>query len=254
MRRDETGLDNRQSFTTNLVIDIGNTNAKVALFRDREIISLHKGPEVDETIIRDWVARYQPVAAIISTVRKPDGMEWLASAGFPVLFAGTNLKLPVRLCYKTPETLGSDRLAAAIAATDKFPGQTTLVINAGSCITTDLVLEGKKYLGGTIAPGLHMRLHAMHYFTGKLPLLNQVDPEIPLIGDSTESSMMSGVINGMAAELEGLITRLEKEIGFFNVILSGGDGKIFAKKLKNRIFAVDNIVLHGLNLMLKHNV
>ncbi len=238
----------------NLVIDIGNTNVKIALFRDKELFLLHTATDVDQTLIQEWILQHNPEAAIISTVRKADRFTWLATGHFPVLHAGINLKLPIKLLYKTPETLGSDRLAAAIAAADMFPGQNSLAITAGSCITTDVVTAENEYIGGTISPGLHMRLRAMNHFTGELPLIKNIKEETPLLGTTTESSMMSGVINGITAEIQGFIAILEKEIGFFNVIFSGGDGKIFAKKLKSRIFAVDNIVLHGLNLMLNHNV
>ncbi len=258
----------------NLVIDIGNTNIKIAFFRGGEMLKLWTGLAIDENHLREWVELHYPEAAIISTVRTPSEtggrggtlqgekmlkvfapeFQWLSTFRFPVLLAGPHLKLPVKMKYKTPETLGSDRLAAAIAAADRFRGKNSMVITAGSCITTDFVTDRNEYLGGTITPGLHMRLQAMHYFTGRLPDIRDVVEEVPLIGDSTEASMMSGVIHGITAEIEGLIARREREIGFFNIILSGGDGKIFAKKLKSRIFALDNIVLHGLNLMLKHNV
>ncbi len=257
----------------NLVIDIGNTNIKIAFFQGKEMLKLWSGFAVDESHLSEWIEPNLPGAAIISTVRasaeigsRVDALQgeemlkalapdftWLSNYDFPVFVAGTHLQLPITMRYKTPETLGSDRLAAAIAAADKFSGQNTLVITAGSCITTDFVNANGEYLGGTIAPGLHMRLKAMHHFTGRLPLIHDIVEETPTLGDNTEASMMSGVINGISAEIEGLIAALKKEIGFFNVLLSGGDGKFFAKKLKSRIFAVDNIVLHGLNLMLKHN-
>ena len=257
----------------NLVIDIGNTNIKIGFFSGKEIQKLWSGFEIDEMHLREWVEPSHPKAAIISTVRTSEAkgikseelqgekmlqtfapdLQWLSDYNIPVLLAGPHLKLPIRTKYQTPETLGSDRLAAAVAAADRFEGENTLVINAGSCITTDFVSDAGEYLGGTIAPGLHMRLRAMHHFTGRLPLIHNVVENTPILGDTTESSMMSGVINGITAEIEGMIAALNKEIGFFNIILSGGDGKIFAKKLKSRIFAVDNIVLHGLNLMLKHN-
>ncbi len=257
-----------------LVIDIGNTNIKIAFFQGEEMFRLWVGSAVDDAHLREWIDPLQTEAAIISSVRISDNVSkqsgtlsesnafetvapefnWLSTFNFPVLLAGPHLKLPITMRYKTPETLGSDRLAAAVAAAHMFSGQNTLVLTAGSCITADFVTEHGEYLGGTITPGLHMRLQAMHHFTGKLPLVNKIAEETPLIGDSTVASMMSGVINGITAEMDGLIAAWEKEIGFFNVILSGGDGKIFAKKVKSRIFAIDNIVLHGLNLMLKHNV
>ncbi len=208
----------------------------------------------------------------------PPELNFLRQQGLPVLVAGVHLALPISLMYETPETLGTDRLAAALAATVFFPGENTLVINAGTCLTTDFVTDKGEYIGGSIAPGLRMRLRAMHHFTGKLPLIefseggteparetsgpDESVSELPgqayeiygLPGQSTKNSMLAGVTTGMVAEIDGLIEIWRKKISFFNVILSGGDANFFDKNLKNRIFAVDNIVLHGLNLMLKHNV
>jgi len=226
----------------------------------------------------------------------PPELNFLRQQGLPVLVAGVHLALPITLKYETPETLGTDRLAAALAATVFFPGENTLVINAGTCLTTDFVTDKSEYIGGSIAPGLRMRLRAMHHFTGRLPLIefsegaagliretpelnepaagspgqakelnksvtgapdqaaepNKAITELP--GQSTQKSMLAGVTMGMIAEIDGLIEIWQKKISFFNVILSGGDANFFDKNLKNRIFAVDNVVLHGLNLMLKHNV
>ena len=226
----------------------------------------------------------------------PPELNFLPQQGLPVLVAGVHLALPIALKYETPETLGTDRLAAALAANVFFPGENTLVISAGTCLTTDFVTDKGEYIGGSIAPGLRMRLRAMHHFTGRLPLIefseggteparetsgpdesvsgspgqakelnksvtgspgsasepNKAVTELP--GQSTKNSMLAGVTTGMVAEIDGLIEIWRKKISFFNVILSGGDANFFDKNLKNRIFAVDNIVLHGLNLMLKHNV
>ena len=215
------------------------------------------GPK-DSPVPREGVS--QPDSPAIPPAPPPE-LNFLQQQGLPVLVAGVHLKLPITLLYKTPETLGSDRLASALAATVFFPKENTLVINAGTCLTTDFVTEKGEYIGGSIAPGLRMRLKAMHHFTGRLPLIefsegaagfNKAITELP--GQTTENSMLAGVTTGMVAEIDGLIEIWRKKISFFNVILSGGDAIFFDKKLKNRIFAVDNIVLHGLNLMLKHNV
>lgn len=249
----------------NLIIDIGNTLIKAAIFCGDELAVLWTGELLDEEALRKLVAEHKPTAAIVSSVRAlpvqqsgndpnlPPELQFLSNFGFPVLVAGPHLQLPITRRYDTPDTLGTDRLAAAIAAAARYPGQHSAVVNAGSCLTIDFVSNNNEYLGGTIAPGLMMRLKAMHHFTGRLPLITQIPDETELIGNTTKQSMLSGAINGMTAEIDGIISRREKEIGFFNVILSGGDGKIFVKKLKSSIFALDNIVLYGLNLMLKHN-
>ncbi len=258
-----------------MVVDIGNTYTKLAFFRDKELEALWTDKEIKEADFRCLIEAHKPAACIISSVRGdrasiparrfasrpemvskddlPADLKFLADYNFPILYAGAHLPIPLIIRYKTPETLGGDRLAAAIAAMDRLPGQHIMVVNLGSCLTTDFINNNNEYLGGTIAPGLHMRLKAMHEFTGQLPLVTKVPREIDIVGTTTEESMLSGVVNGMIAEIEGLIKMRQKEISFFNVIISGGDAKFFAKKLKSRIFAIENIVLHGLNLMLKHN-
>ncbi len=293
----------------NLVIDIGNTLCKVAIFQDDRLMEFWTGADVDKEAVDALVKEYRPVAGIVSTVRKvsdkglPAELGFLSSYGFPVIMAGVHLRLPLAMRYRTPETLGTDRLASAVAAWHFYPNENTLVIGAGTCLTTDFVTGKGEYLGGTIAPGLRMRLQALHESTGNLPLVDegfsgvdasqnnqtahdktplfaqatQENPEgplpgrtasgakapqnnqasrdnPPLPGQTTREAILAGVIHGMAAEMGGLIDHYRKKISFFNVILTGGDRKIFDKKLKNRIFAVENIVLHGLNQLLKHNV
>ncbi|TVR37748.1 MAG: type III pantothenate kinase [Bacteroidia bacterium] len=261
-----------------LVIDIGNTLCKAAVFKGSEMVALWTGKLPDKAAVDQLVQTWQPGAAILSSVRKNGTSHqplhrFIHEYPFPVLTAGPDLSLPVTNLYKTPETLGSDRIAAAIAAQHFFPGQNTLVINTGTCLTTDFLTKNNEYLGGTIAPGLQMRFKSLNRFTGNLPLVeinpaqkksgpaavkpeadNGNQPEIPdLPGQSTRDSILAGVIRGMTAEIDGLIDQWREKISFFNVIMSGGDAKTFDKKLKNRIFAVENIVLYGLNLMLKHN-
>ncbi len=259
-----------------MVIDIGNTNIKLAFYREQVLEALWTDTVINEADMRCLIDAHRPAAGIIASVRghqdkiekksiagRParvlpeeftDDLGFLAAYDFPIVFAGAHLKMPLSIRYKTPDTLGGDRLAAALAAVERFPGQHLMIVNTGTCLTTDHVNGTNEYLGGTIAPGLRMRLKAMHQFTGKLPKVSKISENINIVGTSTEESMLSGAVNGMTAEIEGLIKRRQKEISFFNVILSGGDAKFFAKKLKSRIFVVENIVIQGLNLMLKHNV
>ena len=299
-------LNPNPNASVHLVIDIGNTLCKAAIFNGDRLEELWTGTGADEQAIDALVSKYHPVAAMVSTVRRDDHIRpltddhddrhmpqdpaprqlavkddmpvparltWLKGYGFPVLVAGPHLQMPITIRYRTPETLGSDRLAAAVAAHHLFPKENVLVINAGTCLTTDFVNDKGEYLGGTIAPGLQMRLQALHQFTGNLPLVNVPTettnprnvttktripkspnfPTIPMPGQSTRDAILAGVVHGLTSEINGMTERWKEKIRFFNVILSGGDGKMFDKKLKNRIFAVENIVLRGLNQMLKHN-
>ncbi len=251
----------------NLVIDVGNTLTKAALFKGHELKALWKGEVLDRDSLLGFIEGHQVGAAIISSVRQDDkgvdaGYRFLNEMDFTVLKAGLHLEHPLKIRYKTPETLGSDRLAAALGGYALYPGENVLVINAGTCLTSDFVNSSGEYLGGTISPGLSMRLRALHDYTGKLPVVNAPDlssPEgnntnIPMPGQSTHESILSGVTHGMVYEIDGLIESWMQKIRFFNVILSGGDGIFFDKKLKNRIFALDNIVLYGLNVMIQYNV
>ena len=268
-----------------LVIDIGNTLCKAAVFQEGRLQKLWVNKEFGAVELDDLLREYPVDKAIVSTVRRDDcTVELTSSRGINTLLAGPHLGHPLKMGYRSPETLGTDRLAAAVAGFHLFPGNNVLVINAGTCLTTDLVSEAGEYLGGTISPGLHMRLKSLHHFTGKLPLVDPVimttapagggtagderrqkqpgeaprkrteetsAPGIP--GQTTREAIRAGVICGMLAEIDGLIDRYRGKIRLFNVILSGGDIKVFDKKLKNRIFAVENIVLHGLNQMLEYN-
>lgn len=251
----------------NLVIDVGNTLTKAALFKNKELYALWKGTQLDEKALSAFIGDEQVKAAIVSSVRsdgesETSGLDFIEKMDFPVIQAGPHLKIPLKILYETPETLGSDRLAAALGGYALYPGENVLVFNAGTCLTSDFVNSSGEYLGGTISPGLRMRLRSLHDYTGKLP---EIDLPLapsqkwltemnPLPGKTTHESILSGVIHGMIFEIDGLVESWQKKIRFFNVILSGGDGIFFDKKLKNRIFALDNIVLYGLNVMLQHNV
>jgi type III pantothenate kinase len=163
------------------------------------------------------------------------------------------LPLPIKILYATPQTLGVDRIAGSCGALQLFPGKNTLVIDAGTCITYDFTDSSKQYYGGGISPGLKMRFQAVHTFTARLPLVSPVEnPE--LIGNSTETSIQSGIVNGTVAEIDGIIDRYRQKYPDLQVILCGGDGPFFENKLKASIFASPDLVLIGLNSVLIHNV
>ena len=157
--------------------------------------------------------------------------------------------------YTTPDTLGKDRIAIASAATKKYPGENVLIIDTGTSITYDFVTSNKEYLGGSISPGLNMRFKALHNFTHRLPLINLPDPdtEINLVGDSTESSILTGVVNGLIAEVENIIVQYNTKFSPLILVISGGDYKYFEKLVKSNIFAAPNIVVYGLKCILDFN-
>ena len=238
-----------------LVIDIGNTLVKTALFAGHKMEKLWVSPGFSVEPFREHLEPGRIRAGIVSCVRAwPPELDQLTRAGFPFFIAEPGISVPLNSTYETPSTLGMDRLAAAVAASDHFPGQNVLCVMAGTCLTFDFVDKNNSYHGGSIAPGLEMRLKAMHAFTGKLPALPKPDQSPPLTGKTTESAMQSGAVNGMVAEIDGMISAYHNKTENLHVILSGGDAFFFDKKLKNRIFAVANIVLYGLNIILDHNV
>jgi type III pantothenate kinase len=165
---------------------------------------------------------------------------------------GPSSKTPFKNSYATPHTLGVDRIALATAAFYHNPKGNTLVIDAGTCITYDMLNDYGEYLGGAISPGLYMRYKALHEQTSKLPLLEPTDL-VDFIGNSTESSIHSGVVNGMCQEIDGVIDQYKSRFTDLTVILTGGDALFLSKRLKNTIFADSKFLLTGLNYLLEYN-
>ena len=161
--------------------------------------------------------------------------------------------VPIRNLYKTPETLGKDRLAAVVGAFSLFPNKDILVIDAGTALTIDFIDSEGNYHGGNISPGLNMRFRALHDYTKKLPLLSQ-ECEYQLIGDTTASAIASGVKNGIIFEVEGYINHFVKKFPQLVTILTGGDGIFFENKINKHIFAEPNLVFFGLEKIVLNNV
>ena len=161
-------------------------------------------------------------------------------------------ELPIKRGYATPETLGLDRIAAVVGAVMQCPDKAVLIVDAGTCVTYDLLTADGTFAGGNIAPGIRLRLRAMHEHTGKLPLIDDAG-ETPEIGFSTETAMRAGAVLGVAYEIEGYIARLNKVYPDLFVFLTGGDALKLAAKIKSRIFVDENLVLTGLNRILQEN-
>lgn len=238
-----------------LVIDIGNTSQKIAVFNaDGQEVLVSRYDKLDINKLQVVFEQYPIEAALLSVVGHVDAdlVDWLESQTTLVRFSPT-LKLPMQLNYKTPETLGTDRIAAAAGAQALFPGQNTLVIQAGTCLVTDFVDADNVYQGGSIAPGMRMRFRALHEHTAHLPLLEPL-PIDYFTGKSTQESICSGVIQGMVCEIEGIIRHYDALYPNFNTILTGGDADFLKSFIKNRIFAAPNLVLYGLYKILRNNV
>ncbi|USD26226.1 type III pantothenate kinase [Flagellimonas marinaquae] len=239
----------------NLVIDIGNTLIKFAVFENGRII-FHQTTESGLFLskIKELFEKYPQInQAILSSVGKLDRKERDVVALFCKVHVLTNAsRVPFKNSYATPQTLGVDRVALAAAAYHHNPRGNTLVIDAGTCITYDLVNNIGEYVGGAISPGVQMRYNAMHDQTAGLPLLKP-DEFLDIIGNSTESCMHSGVINGVVQEVDGVIDQYRSRFQDLTVILTGGDSHFFDKRLKNTIFANSKFLLEGLNCLLEYN-
>jgi len=235
-----------------LILDFGNTFQKCALV-DEGGISVTSFENITLSDLRKFAEGREIDSVILSSVINFDNRikTWLAEKFFFVELTETT-RIPVANKYKTPETLGKDRLAAAIGAWSLFKGNNVLSVDCGTAIKYDLVTAGGEYLGGGISPGLWLRFKALHTFTDKLPLVSY-EFQPALIGDDTESSMKSGVINGALAEIDGIINRYKNRFDDLKVVLTGGEMKYFEKSIKSNIFADSNLVIKGLNEILKFN-
>ena len=230
-----------------ITIDEGNTSVKIALFDDDTLVSKDKNFDLDFVI--KLLSKCDRL--ILSTVKNNSNFNSLLSNKNCILLNELT-PLPIKILYKTPNTLGNDRIALAVGATNVFPNSNILVIDVGTCITYDFINTKKEYIGGGISPGIKMRYHALNKYTNQLPLLKKVK-KVDLIGTDTFSSIHSGVINGIANEIDGIIARYLRMCPKTKVIVTGGDAKLFDKGLKNTIFANSNLLMQGLNKILDYN-
>jgi len=236
----------------NLVVDCGNTRIKVGLFKNREMIEKHSYENLNalENYIKSFEAEHILVSSV--NVDPNEILSWSSSSGKKISLTPT-LAVPIQVAYKSPETLGMDRLAAVCGAQDLFPKTSCLVIDAGTCINYELLDGEGIYHGGAISPGISMRFEAMHKFTARLPLVKPTG-DINLIGDSTETCMQSGVMNGTLEEVNGFISQCQAIFPELKVIICGGDYPFFENKLKHAIFVAPELVLIGLNRILSYHV
>ena len=229
-----------------ICLDFGNTRLKAAIFEAdklKEVIVLNANAlESLERIIEI----HQPKRSILSSVIDHDpAIEALLQSTTRYHKLSNVSQIPFTIPVGKPETVGADRLAICAASVFLFPNQNNLAIGLGSCITFNFINQQHEFLGGSISPGMEMRFRAMHQFTARLPLV-EADWNVPLIGYDTKTNLQSGVVLGMAAEIDGMIELYEKRYGNFNVLLTGGDIRIFEPHLKNKIFADPELIFKGL--------
>ncbi len=238
----------------NLVIDIGNTRIKSALFVGNHQHSVKIHHSFNELLADSEMLCQANYAIIGSVVEGLNPYFELLNQKIPTLIFTPNTKTPLTNLYQSAGTLGSDRLSAAVGGYELHPNRDVLIIDSGTCIKYNFTNRQNEYLGGAISPGLQMRFKAMHHFTSKLPLIKPDFLFTDLVGTNTQNSILSGVLNGSIAEVDGFIDSYKLKYPEILVLLTGGDSEYLAKRLKNSIFAHQNLVLKGLNTILLYNL
>ncbi|MCO5287318.1 MAG: type III pantothenate kinase [Chitinophagaceae bacterium] len=238
---------------TTLCFDFGNTRKKFGVFVGDEFVKrVHIPDDSPETLLK-VIHEYQPARTLLSSVihHNTEG-EKVLRENSDFLLVGTGLHYPFSVPVSKPETVGADRLAIAAYAVTHFPQQNNLVIALGSCITYNFINKYHLFLGGSISPGMEMRFKSMHDWTALLPLIKP-NWEFPLIGYDTRTNLLSGVMLGIAGEINGIIEAYAEKFSNFNVLLTGGDLANFARHIKYKIFADPALILKGLYAISKFN-
>ncbi len=239
----------------NLIIDVGNTLVKLAVFETNYLIFRQ------ECVKEDFLITFQEVSknyklikkAIVSAVGNFSEIEISeVKKNYPVFELTHKAQIPFKNKYATPNTLGVDRIALVASAAIQFPKKNVLIIDVGSCITYDFLNSENEYLGGAISPGIDLRYQSLHHYTDKLPYLK---PKLlkKVLGNTTEKSIHIGVLQGVISEINGSITNYLEEFKELTIILTGGGAHYLVDSLKNDIFANSNFLLEGLNYLLEIN-
>lgn len=239
----------------NLIIDVGNTSVKMAVFQVDELLEKATGTQEDfennfEQLLKNHPEITKAIVSSVGLLSKKQ-LEHIKKH-LDVLILSTEILLPFSNQYQTPRTLGVDRIGLVSAAIKKYPDQNTLIIDAGTCITYDFISNKNQYLGGAISPGIRLRYTTLNNLTANLPLLTKEVPET-IIGNTTNSAIHSGVIYGVLFEIDGVIHTYKEKYSDLTVILTGGDSNFLSKQLKSSIFAHSNFLLEGLNHILQYN-
>ena len=238
----------------NLIVDIGNTCLKIALFEKNNLIE--KSYLLDNYLdnIKNILSKNPVENSIVSNVGEiNDELISVLNDNTDLVLFKNILKLPFKNTYSSKETLGQDRIALVSSASYQFPDENVLIIDAGTCITYDFKNHNNEYIGGGISPGIKMRFKSLNLFTSKLPLIDVFD-DFDLIGNNTKKSLASGVVNGTIMEINGIIQQYHDKFENIRIILTGGDSKFLLKRIKNTIFADQNFLIKGLNYLLEANI
>jgi len=239
----------------NLVVDVGNTLIKMAIFDNKVLVykKIDVKSEFDKNIdfiLEEFPSTKQVALSIVGGFSEKSKLK--LNKHFKVFEITSNIKTPFINDYATPLSLGVDRIALVSAAIQQYPFQNSLIIDVGTCITYDFLNSEGHYKGGAISPGINMRYKALHEYTEKLPLLDANTPNT-IVGNSTQTSIHSGVIFGVTLEIDGAISQYKHDFKDLTVILTGGNAHFLRDRLKNSIFANSNFLLEGLNYLLEYN-
>ena len=237
-----------------LAIDQGNTKTKWAVFENQNLLFFENSDNLSLPALKRLITSAKVSYVILSSTRHlPKNMQRFFNMHTTYYLLTELLAFPFEIRYGSPNTLGKDRIAAVAGAWSRFPRQNSLIIDAGSCITYDLITREGLYLGGNISPGVHMRLNAMHHFTAKLP---HVEPSsrYMAIGSDTVSALQTGAQSGAIHEMTGFVQEYKRKFRKLNILLTGGDAHFFVNRMKTKIFAAPQLVLQGLNEILNYNV
>lgn len=241
----------------NLVLDLGNSYGKIAVCEGSNVIEAAVYDRISSREISYFHSRYAGIRGVIVSSVVNDSREmidYLGNLFDTCIELNHNTPIPILNRYRTPETLGYDRIAAAVGAYTIYPGKTVLVIDAGTAITYDVVTSEGEYLGGNISPGLEIRFKSLNKYTNRLPQLERPVENPPLVGGSTKEAIQAGIVNGILFEMDGFIGAISQDHPKLQIVLTGGDAKYFEGKLKSSIFVHLNLNLIGLNRILEHNV
>lgn len=238
---------------TTLCFDFGNTRLKAAIFDGGKLQKVVVLGNDEEATIERLIAEHRPARSILSSViNHNEKIEALLSAHTRFHKLNHESKIPFTTPVGKPETIGADRLALCAAAVHLFPGCNNLVVGLGSAITYNFINKYHEFLGGGISPGMEMRFRSLQTFTAKLPLVKK-DWNFPIVGYDTRTNILSGVLLGMAKEIDGTIDAYAERYGNFNVLLTGGDTPHFVSHIKNKIFADPDLLFKGLYAIGENN-
>ena len=233
-----------------LVIDSGNTYTKIGQFDNGKLSKIYQNESI--TDILQTIRKLNPDKIVAGSVNFSIGILQEHITDIPVYSIDSKTPVSFNLNYKTPGTLGVDRKAVIAYAWEQNPDENILVIDAGSCITYDFIDKHGIYQGGGISPGLEMRFKALNEYTANLPEVS-FEENAQLIGDSTRNSILSGVVNGCIAEINGIIEQYEQKFDNLTIFMSGGSAIFFESKIKRSIFAIPNMGLLGLFCIYEYN-